>query len=362
MHGGAGRPGRPADPGARRLARPAADPGARRPDRLRQHRLSRPFPAIRRAGPGASRGGSRRSGIHGRISSGCAAGPRPGHARIAALPLRDARGAAVGWFNIAVNPIAGRPGYSFWNIQDITARHEMEAVIRDEQQQARRVPRRCADRLLLGRRRRAASCSSTRRWRNGSAARRRRSSAADDAAARFPRRAAARRRRPPTRSADGAAGGRRRRGRAEEPRRPHASSAWIGQSTVGDRRRACAPARSSATSRPEREWEAALRQSRERFQRFFASAPVGIALIDRFGRLEEANRALGDLFGAPQPDADRRAADRLCHRGGPPRARGQAGRRRRGQDACAAPVEVRLKGPRERSCVVVSEPARPACD
>ena len=50
---------------------------------------------------------------------------------------------------------------------------------------------------------------------------------------------------------------------------------------------------------PEREWEAALRLSRERFQRFFANAPVGIALIDRFGRLEEANRALGELFGAP---------------------------------------------------------------
>src|SRR5258707_2259416 len=51
---------------------------------------------------------------------------------IAALPLRNARGAAAGWFNVSVNPIAGRPGYSFWNIQDITARHEMEAVIRDE--------------------------------------------------------------------------------------------------------------------------------------------------------------------------------------------------------------------------------------
>ena len=49
---------------------------------------------------------------------------------IAALPLRDARGAAAGWFNIAVHPIAGRPGYSFWNIQDITAHQEMEAVIR----------------------------------------------------------------------------------------------------------------------------------------------------------------------------------------------------------------------------------------
>jgi len=51
---------------------------------------------------------------------------------IAAVPLKDARGAAAGWFNVAVNPIPGRPGYSFWHIQDITARHEMERVIRDE--------------------------------------------------------------------------------------------------------------------------------------------------------------------------------------------------------------------------------------
>ena len=32
---------------------------------------------------------------------------------------------------------------------------------------------------------------------------------------------------------------------------------------------------------PEREWEEALRQARRRFQRFFANAPVGIALLDR---------------------------------------------------------------------------------
>src|SRR5947209_3888768 len=51
---------------------------------------------------------------------------------ISALPLRNSRGVAAGWFNVSVNPIAGRPGYSFWNFQDITARHEMEAVIHDE--------------------------------------------------------------------------------------------------------------------------------------------------------------------------------------------------------------------------------------
>ena len=48
---------------------------------------------------------------------------------------------------------------------------------------------------------------------------------------------------------------------------------------------------------PEREWKTALR-SFERFRRCFANAPVGIALVDRSGRFEEVNRAVGELFGA----------------------------------------------------------------
>src|SRR5579872_4093748 len=51
---------------------------------------------------------------------------------IAAVPLNDGRGAASGWFNIAVTPVPGRAGYSFWRIQDITAQHEMERVMREE--------------------------------------------------------------------------------------------------------------------------------------------------------------------------------------------------------------------------------------
>ena len=126
--------------------------------------------------------------------------------------------------------------------------------------------------------------------------------------------------------------------------------AWLGQSTVGSG----AELRTRSVVRdltPEREWESALRRSRERFQRFFANAPVGIALIDRSGRLEEANRALGELFGAPlqaligQPligfvtEEDRRElAARLSAA-----AEGRTP---------ARPVDVRLTGPRERSCVV----------
>src|SRR6185312_14681664 len=53
---------------------------------------------------------------------------------------------------------------------------------------------------------------------------------------------------------------------------------------------------------PERDWQAALRQSRERFERFFANAPVGIALLDEQGRFAEANATLGAFFGAAPAD------------------------------------------------------------
>jgi two-component system cell cycle sensor histidine kinase/response regulator CckA len=47
---------------------------------------------------------------------------------------------------------------------------------------------------------------------------------------------------------------------------------------------------------PEREWKAALR-SFERFRQCFVNAPLGIALLNRNGRFEETNRAVGELFG-----------------------------------------------------------------
>jgi two-component system cell cycle sensor histidine kinase/response regulator CckA len=267
---------------------------------------------------------------------------------IAALPLRDARGLAAGWFNISVNPIAGRPGYSFWNIQDITARHEMEAVIRDERNKLVEflddapVGFYSVDvngRFLfvnntlaswLGRPPNDILGGGTRLHDFLAAA-------------------------PPAGTAAfdpfGGDGSGAQRGEVVLKRRDGRNvHAWISQSVVGS----AAEMRTRSVVRdltPEREWESALRVSRERFQRFFASSPVGFALIDRFGRLEEANRALGDLFGVAAQDLigqkligfindeDRRElATRLAGAAG---GLGHLG-----------PVEVRLKGPRERTCVV----------
>ena len=49
-----------------------------------------------------------------------------------AVSLQNARGGASGRFTISASPITGQPGYSILNIYDITARNEIETVIRDE--------------------------------------------------------------------------------------------------------------------------------------------------------------------------------------------------------------------------------------
>jgi two-component system, cell cycle sensor histidine kinase and response regulator CckA len=279
-----------------------------------------------------------------RLRSQAAAGARA----IAALPLKDSRGRAAGWFNIAVNPIAGRPGYSFWNVQDVTARHEIEALIRDERNKLVDFIDDApigfysvdgAGRFLFVNRTLAKLLGGTPTEIVGSEAR-----LHDFLALR-----------PPAETLPCDPFGSRSEGgqRGEvvlKSRDGRTIHAWIGQSVVGagDELRTRSVVRDLT---PEREWEAALRLSRERFQRFFANAPVGIALIDRFGRLEEANQALGELFGARPQDLigepligfinedDRReialelaaAADGPTHPG---------------------PVEVRLKGARDKTSVV----------
>jgi two-component system cell cycle sensor histidine kinase/response regulator CckA len=92
--------------------------------------------------------------------------------------------------------------------------------------------------------------------------------------------------------------------------------------------------------------------SSEPVQRFFANAPVGIAVVDRAGRFVEANRVLGELFGAAPRDLIGRELIGLLNE--------------RGRAAIAAklaaaadgrvdrdPVEIRLEGPRERTMVLL---------
>jgi two-component system cell cycle sensor histidine kinase/response regulator CckA len=125
--------------------------------------------------------------------------------------------------------------------------------------------------------------------------------------------------------------------------------AWIGQSVVGSG--AELRTRSVVCDlTPEREWKAALRLAR-RFQRFFANAPIGSALLDRSGCFEEANRALGELFGvAPQDLIGRELVGLLNQedRDGIAAKLAAAADGRTERD----PIEVRIASPREKTIVL----------
>ncbi len=97
---------------------------------------------------------------------------------------------------------------------------------------------------------------------------------------------------------------------------------------------------------PEHEWQAALHRSEQRFQRFFEDAPIGIALLDDDGRLSECNRAFLALIGSEFGSViGRPMADMIA-----PAERERATARLRavlGGEDPAAPLEVRLLGGRE---------------
>ncbi|HZU89380.1 MAG TPA: PAS domain-containing protein [Stellaceae bacterium] len=261
---------------------------------------------------------------------------------IAALHLCDARGGGAGWFNISVNPVAGRSGYSFWNLQDITARHEMEAVINDERNKLVDF----LDNAPIG----FYSVDESGRfllvnqilaeWLGTTAAEMIGGARLHDFLREPPEGAA------PWDPFGGEDEASRRGEVVLRGRQGRVVQAWIGQSVVG----AGAGLRTRSVVRDltlEREWETA----RERFQRFFTNAPVGIALLDAEGRIEEANRAVGDLFDTPTqaligrelvgfivPEDRAEMTARFAGAGDGPLPR--------------EPLEVRLLRPRERTLAI----------
>ena len=235
-----------------------------------------------------------------RLRSRAAQGARA----IAALPLCYSRGSAVGWFTISVNPIAGRPGYSFWDIQDITARHEMEALIRDERNKLVEFLNDApvgfysvdsAGRFLFVNQTLAEWLGSTPAEIVGSDAR------LHDFLAVAPPEGAL-----PWDPFGGRDDG-GQRGEVAFKSRTGRIAAGLAEPEHG--RRAGAELRTRSVVRdltPEREWESALRRSRERFQRFFANAPVGIALIDRFRQARRGEPRAGRSVRRAASGADRR--------------------------------------------------------
>ena len=125
--------------------------------------------------------------------------------------------------------------------------------------------------------------------------------------------------------------------------------AWIRQSVVGSgselRTRSVV-----CDLTPQRESKTALR-SYERFRRCFANAPVGIAMLDRFGCFEEANRTVGELLGATPQVLKGQELVALLNDGDRDRI---AARLAAAADGCAdpEPIEVRPKRPSDKTMVL----------
>ena len=199
------------------------------------------------------------------------------------------------WFKITALPIAGYPGYTSWEIRDATSHHQFETAILDERD-------RLADLLNhapIGFY--SVGVSGNFLFVNQTLAEWLGSTSSEIIAR-------------GTRLHDfltvplitGSAAfnpfttrGDLREGRGEivlKTQSGRAVPAWIAQNVIG------AGAQRHTRSvvcdlTPERVWKAALK-SCERFRRCFANAPLGIALVDRFGRFVEANRTVCELFGA----------------------------------------------------------------
>ena len=265
-----------------------------------------------------------------------------------AVSLRDARGGPVRRFNISASPITGRPGYSCWSIRDITARSEAETLIRDERNRLADFFDNApigfysvdgAGRLRFVNRTLAQWLGSTPSELLASGV------VLHEFIASSPRAGEAL----PSDPFDGRASETQRGEVLLKTCQGHIVPAWIGQSIVGSgpELRTCSVV---CDMTPEREWKAALRSAR-RFQRFFANAPVGSALLDRSGLFEEANEALGELFGVtPENLIGRELISLLSEedRDGVAAKLAAAAEGRTERD----PIEIRITHPRERTIVL----------
>jgi two-component system cell cycle sensor histidine kinase/response regulator CckA len=101
----------------------------------------------------------------------------------------------------------------------------------------------------------------------------------------------------------------------------------------------------------ERTWEDALRLVRQRFQRFFEIAPVGIALVDATGRFTETNRALEELLTDGTAKLQGRDIFEFVSAAAAEAVRGRLDAAWAGE-AMARPLELRLEGSREKNAAL----------
>src|SRR5487761_475286 len=215
---------------------------------------------------------------------------RGGHA-LGVLAVANEAGGDTQWFNLIVAPLAASRGYTLWSFQDVTARHTMEQMLRDERMKLADF----LDNAPIG----FYSVDQVGRF-----------LFVNEALAQWLGRGAQELvdsgdklgdfldERPPVGAPAYAPfeGGETRGEDVLKSADGHRIHALISQSVVrtGDSLRTRSVVRDLT---PERQWEEQLRVSRQRFRRFFANAPVGIALMDGDGRIAEANDALCSLVG-----------------------------------------------------------------
>jgi two-component system, cell cycle sensor histidine kinase and response regulator CckA len=250
-------------------------------------------------------------------------------------------------FKITIRPIAGYPGYSFWQIRDVTSQNELEAAIRDERDRLSDLLDNApigfysvdgGGRFRFVNRTLAGWLGRTPSELVGSRAR------LHDVLASPPATGS------PAFSPFAQRGAREERGEVMlNTRAGRAVPVWIAQNTSGvgpelhTRSVVC-------DLTPERVWKAALRSS-ERFRRCFAGAPVGIALLDRTGRFEEANRAVGQLFGAMPQSLKGRELISLLNEEDRDRVAVKLAAAAEGR-VDSVPVEVRLERPADKTMVL----------
>ncbi len=98
--------------------------------------------------------------------------------------------------------------------------------------------------------------------------------------------------------------------------------------------------------------EGAAPMLRELFQRLFANAPVGMAVVDRFGRFIEANRAAGELFCASPQELVGGELISLLNEGERAAITARLAAAADGE-VDREPIEIRLKRPCERTIVLL---------
>jgi two-component system, cell cycle sensor histidine kinase and response regulator CckA len=228
-----------------------------------------------------------------RLRSWAASGNRAS----AEFSVCDQLGSTVTRVMVSACPVAAHPGYTLWSIRDVTARFDREALVRGQRDQLadffdnaplglysvdrhgrfRLVNQTLAEWLGINRAELLASRSRLHDFLPAC-------SGAEWSAL----------------SIGDPKNGTRRGEALLRTRQGHLLPVWIGENVIGagDELHTCSVV---CDLTPEREWRAALKSAR-RFERFFANAPVGSALLDRRGHFEEANRALGELFAAVPRD------------------------------------------------------------